>query len=84
MTVSQNGQVSIPAATRKRWDTKKVVVVDMGGYLVVKPVGDDPIGELQGVLKNYAGPSTDEMRREARAEDARRERKQAPRRRAAS
>ena len=68
MKISRNGQVSIPAAARRRWNTDRVVVVDMGDYVVMSPVGDDPIGE---VLGSYgAGPSSDEMRVAARAEDA--------------
>lgn len=72
MTVSRNGQVSIPAAARARWKAKKVVVVDMGDYVVVRPVSDDPIRELRGVLRGR-GPSTDEMRRMDREEEAERE-----------
>lgn len=75
MTVSRNGQVSIPAAVRARWRTDedvladKVVVVDMGDYIVVGPALKDPIRQLRG---KYAGrgPSTDEMRRQDREEDA--------------
>lgn len=68
MTVSSNGQVSIPASTRSRWRTSKVVVVDMGDRIVMRPLSADPIAELRG---KYAGrgPSTDEMRAQARAED---------------
>lgn len=69
MRVSRNGQVSIPAAARARWRADKVVVVDMGDYVVIRPAPDDPIAELRG---KYAGrgPSSDEMRRTARKEDA--------------
>ena len=68
MTVSRNGQVSIPAETRARWNTRRVVVVDLGDRIVMRPLGDDPIGELRG---KYAqrGPSTDDLRRHARNED---------------
>jgi bifunctional DNA-binding transcriptional regulator/antitoxin component of YhaV-PrlF toxin-antitoxin module len=30
MTVARNGQVSIPAAARARWNAREVVVVDLG------------------------------------------------------
>lgn len=76
MTVSRNGQVSIPAATRARWREddrylpNKVVVVDMGDYVMVAPQLKDPIRELRGVLAGRGGPSSDEMRGQAREEDA--------------
>lgn len=69
MKVTSNGQVSIPAAARNRWRTDRVVVVDLGDRVVMRPTGDDPVGELVG---KYAakGPSTDQARRQARASDA--------------
>ncbi|MGQ0745123.1 MAG: AbrB/MazE/SpoVT family DNA-binding domain-containing protein [Acidimicrobiales bacterium] len=73
MTVSQNGQVSIPAHTRARWNVRKVVVVDLGDRVVVRPLGDQPIDELQGKYVNR-GPSTDRSRARARQEDAARSR----------
>jgi AbrB family looped-hinge helix DNA binding protein len=35
MTISRNGQVSIPAETRARWNTRRVVVVDLGDRVVM-------------------------------------------------
>ena len=72
MKVSRNGQVSIPAAVRARWQTQRVLVVDMGDQIVLRPLPDDPIGALRG---KYAGrgPTSDEARRIEREEDARRE-----------
>lgn len=72
MTVSRNGQVSIPAATRARWKTHRVIVVDLGDKIVMRPVSDTPVEDLRG---KYAGigPSSDEMRAAERQEDVRRE-----------
>lgn len=72
MKVSSNGQVSIPAEARARWKADRVIVVDMGDRVVMRPLPPDPVGALMG---KYAGrgPSSDELRREARAEDADRE-----------
>lgn len=72
MKVSANGQVSIPAEARARWKADRMLVVDMGDRVVMRPLPPDPIADLRG---KYAGrgPSSDEMRREARAEDADRE-----------
>ncbi len=71
MTISQNGQVSIPAETRARWRTRKVIVVDLGDRVVMRPASEqDGVAELQG---KYAGrgPDTTMARRVARrAEDA--------------
>ena len=72
MKVSRNGQVSIPAAARARWKTQRVLVVDLCDHIVLRPISDDPVGDLVG---KYAGrgPTTDEMRRMEREDDARRE-----------
>ncbi|MXZ47157.1 MAG: AbrB/MazE/SpoVT family DNA-binding domain-containing protein [Chloroflexi bacterium] len=69
MKVSSNGQVSIPAEARARWGADRMIVVDLGDRIVMRPMPDDPIGDLRG---KYAGrgPSTDEARRQARLEDA--------------
>ncbi|HET9059708.1 MAG TPA: AbrB/MazE/SpoVT family DNA-binding domain-containing protein [Acidimicrobiales bacterium] len=73
MTVSGNGQVSIPAGTRARWKTRKVIVVDLGDRLVVRPVPDEPVEELEGKYR-MRGPSSDRARRQARQDDAARAR----------
>lgn len=73
MTVSQNGQVSIPAQTRARWKARKVVVVDLGDRIVVRPLGEQTNEELQGKYRGR-GPSTDRARRQARHDDASRHR----------
>ncbi len=69
MTVSQNGQVSIPAETRSRWKARRVVVVDLGDRVVVRPLPDDGVEELEGKYRGR-GPTTDEARRTARQEEA--------------
>lgn len=70
MTVSRNGQVSIPAEVRARWNTHRVVVVDLGDRVVMRPLGDRPVEDLEGKYRGR-GPTTDRARREARAEEAR-------------
>lgn len=72
MKVSSNGQVSIPAEVRARWGTERVAVADMGDYIVMRPLSEDPIDELAGKHRGR-GPSTDEIRRLDRDEDARHE-----------
>jgi bifunctional DNA-binding transcriptional regulator/antitoxin component of YhaV-PrlF toxin-antitoxin module len=70
MRVSGNGQVSLPAATRRRWSTGKVLVVDMGDYVIVRPAADR--SSLRGKYRGRL-PSTDTMRAEARAEESARD-----------
>jgi bifunctional DNA-binding transcriptional regulator/antitoxin component of YhaV-PrlF toxin-antitoxin module len=67
MTVSQNGQVSIPADTRSRWKARRVVVVDLGDRVVMRPLPDDAVEGLEGKYRGR-GPTTDESRRQARRE----------------
>ncbi len=74
MSVSGNGQVSIPAAVRSRWQSDprlvagKVRVVDLGDRVVVAPLFEDPVEALRG---KYAGRGlyTDEARVRARREE---------------
>lgn len=69
--ISSNGQISVPADVRRRWAASRVLVIDKGDRIIVRPVPDDPI---DAVIGRYAGgmPSAD-MRRLAREEDAARE-----------
>lgn len=72
MKVSSNGQVSIPAEARARWKTDQVVVVDLGDHVALRPLPADPVGELRGKYRGR-GPSVDQVRRQARSDDAARE-----------
>lgn len=69
MRVSSNGQVSIPAGARSRWKAERVLVVDLGDRVVVRPLPLDPVGKLRGKYRNR-GPGTERARREARSQDA--------------
>lgn len=72
MKVSRNGQVSIPAEARARWGAERVVVVDLGDRVVLRPLAPGGIDELVG---KYArtGPNTDALRATERRDAARRE-----------
>ena len=66
--ISKGGQVQVPAAVRRRWGTREIIIEDLGGSLLVRPLPADPIGAALGSLAR--GPlSTDELRRQAREED---------------
>jgi AbrB family looped-hinge helix DNA binding protein len=72
--ITSAGQVSIPAEIRARWGASTVSIEDEGDRLVVRPVPDDPIEALEGILKKRGSevPSDEAMRRldesESRAE----------------
>jgi bifunctional DNA-binding transcriptional regulator/antitoxin component of YhaV-PrlF toxin-antitoxin module len=71
MTISSNGQVSIPAATRTRWGTRKVLVVDLGDRVVMRPAADtdDGVVQVQGKYADRGPDSTTARRAARRAED---------------
>ena len=73
MTLSQNGQVSIPAEARSRWNTRYVLVVDLGDRVVMRPLSDQPVADLEGKYQGR-GPSTDKARSQARREESARAR----------
>lgn len=68
-TISSGGQVSIPAEIRHRWGVRRVILVERGNSLEIRPLPDDPIAAAMGSL---AGPglTTDELRAQFRAEEA--------------
>ena len=72
MKVSRNGQVSIPAEARARWGAERVVVVDLGDRVVLRPVTPSGIDELVGKCAG-TGPTTDALRAVERRDEARRE-----------
>jgi bifunctional DNA-binding transcriptional regulator/antitoxin component of YhaV-PrlF toxin-antitoxin module len=74
MKVSGNGQASIPASVRARWNANRAVVVDLGDHVVVRPLPDEPVKALRG---KYAGrgPDTDAARRSARTDEVASERR---------
>lgn len=62
------GQISLPAAVRRRWRTSVVAIEDLGDRVVVKPLPEDPIAAARGALKGRIGP-TDELRAKARQDE---------------
>jgi bifunctional DNA-binding transcriptional regulator/antitoxin component of YhaV-PrlF toxin-antitoxin module len=74
MKVSSNGQVSIPADARTRWHSERVIVVDLGDRVVIRPLPTDPVDALVGKYRGR-GPATDQARQTARSEDVTRERR---------
>jgi AbrB family looped-hinge helix DNA binding protein len=53
--ISKGGQISIPAAIRRRWGTSTVALDDQGDRLVIEPAPDDPIAAAEGSLASEFG-----------------------------
>jgi bifunctional DNA-binding transcriptional regulator/antitoxin component of YhaV-PrlF toxin-antitoxin module len=79
LVISRGGQVSVPAAIRKRWGTRAVLAEDRGEELVLRPAPDDPIAAVRGIFAHgiAGGPSVDELRAGGRTEEAELERRRA-------
>jgi AbrB family looped-hinge helix DNA binding protein len=69
LKISAGGQVSVPAAVRRRWKTRVVVVDDRGDHLILRPAPEDAIEAARGAFKDYPGPTVDEARRLDREEE---------------
>ena len=69
LKVSSNGQVSIPAPVRRRWGTARVLVIDKGDRVIVRPIPEDRLGAVIGKYARSTPPS-EVLRTTARAEDA--------------
>jgi bifunctional DNA-binding transcriptional regulator/antitoxin component of YhaV-PrlF toxin-antitoxin module len=67
-TISRGGQVSIPAEIRHRWGATRVILVDHGTSLELRPIPADPIAALRGSMRSM-GLTTDEIRAQMREED---------------
>jgi AbrB family looped-hinge helix DNA binding protein len=68
INITERGQISIPSDIRHKWKVRRVLLVDEGDRIVLRPVPDDPIA---AVLGKYAWieATSDEMRDEDRAVD---------------
>jgi bifunctional DNA-binding transcriptional regulator/antitoxin component of YhaV-PrlF toxin-antitoxin module len=71
LRITRGGQISVPAELRHRWGGSVVTLEDRGDHAVLRPAPDDPITAARGALKHLAhGATTQDMRDEARMEDA--------------
>ncbi|MDZ7578912.1 MAG: AbrB/MazE/SpoVT family DNA-binding domain-containing protein [Candidatus Nanopelagicales bacterium] len=64
--ITSSGQVSLPAALRKRWHADSVLVIDRGDYAIVRPIPADIPSAVKGSMAG-PGPSGDEVRATERA-----------------
>jgi len=67
--ITAGGQVSIPAAVRRRWRTRRVVIEDEGDRLVLRPLPDDPIASARGALRGEITVPTEKLREIARQDE---------------
>ena len=67
--ITSSGQISLPAAVRRRWNAQSVAIEDLGDRVVVKPLPDDPIAAARGALKGRMGP-VEALRARAREDEA--------------
>lgn len=75
--ITTGGQISIPAAIRRRWGVAELELTDLGDRLVLRPADvEDPIRAARGALAGRI-PSTADLRAHARADEAAAERRRA-------
>ncbi len=72
VTLSEKGQISIPAAIRKEYGLKKgdkLMLEEIDGAIVLRPVPKHPLLSLRGKYKTDKGEKlTESLLRERRAE----------------
>jgi bifunctional DNA-binding transcriptional regulator/antitoxin component of YhaV-PrlF toxin-antitoxin module len=66
--VTANGQISLPAEVRRRWDVDRVILIDRGTHMIVRALPADPVAAFRGRYKT-SGPRTDELRDVERVAD---------------
>lgn len=70
--ISRGGQISIPAAIRRRWDTATLTLDDQGSRIVLEPASDDPVAAADGALAGEFGElDLDRLRQIARENEHR-------------
>jgi AbrB family looped-hinge helix DNA binding protein len=67
--ITAGGQISIPAAVRRRWGTKRVVLEDHGDQIVLRPLPDDPVSAARGALEGQLTVPTEKLRERARRDE---------------
>ncbi len=62
--------MSVPAAVRKRWQTRTVLAEDLGDHVVLRPVPDDPVAAAAGAFATEIGAlGSEEAKRLDREEE---------------
>lgn len=74
LRISRGGQVSIPAAVRRRWATDRLVIEDLGDRIILRPIPRDPIAAARGAFPapgHSAAKDKQRLRREEQAAERR-------------
>jgi bifunctional DNA-binding transcriptional regulator/antitoxin component of YhaV-PrlF toxin-antitoxin module len=70
LVISSGGQISVPAAVRRRWGTRTVALEDRGDHVVLRPAPDDPVAAAVGAFADEIGAlGSDEALRLDREEE---------------
>jgi AbrB family looped-hinge helix DNA binding protein len=70
VTITTGGQISIPAAVRRRWGTATLTLDDQGERLILEPAPEDPVAAAEGALAaEFGGLDLARLRRRAREDD---------------
>jgi hypothetical protein len=72
LPISKGGQVSLPAEIRRRWGVSRLVLIDYGGFVEVRPLPDDPIAAARGLLRREGATPSEALRAGERRADAER------------
>jgi len=76
VTISQKGQISLPAVLRKRYGLKKgdkLIVEDKDGSIMLKPLPKHPLLDLRGKYSSKGKKRLTELLLEERKADRKRE-----------
>jgi bifunctional DNA-binding transcriptional regulator/antitoxin component of YhaV-PrlF toxin-antitoxin module len=73
LTLTDRGVVSIPAEIRRHWPSRRVLLVEVEGGVLIRPLPEDPIAAARGAFSHLKGLTSDQMRDEDRAADAARD-----------
>jgi bifunctional DNA-binding transcriptional regulator/antitoxin component of YhaV-PrlF toxin-antitoxin module len=68
LTITDRGVISIPAEIRRVWKVRRVLLTEVDGGVLLRPVPDDPIGATRGIFAT-ASKTSDDMLAEDRAAD---------------
>lgn len=69
LNVSDRGQISLPADIRHRWQIRRVMLIDDGDSVTLRPVPDDPVAAVTGKYAHLPS-SSDQTRDDDRRADA--------------
>ena len=68
--ITRGGQISLPAEVRHRWGVERVMLIDQGEQMIIKPLAANPARALIGRFALPHGVTSDALREQARSEEA--------------